>query len=81
MSDDTDTHAAERMRWAYEDAAREEQLRAGRGSGPGYLGKPSEVSMMMELDGYTEAAIALAVRTAAYDTATERLIVGAGGST
>lgn len=37
--------------------------------------------MMMELDGYTEAAIALAVRTAAYDTATERLIVGAGGST
>ena len=75
---DTPDHAAQRMAWAYEDAAREEaQFQAGLASARTYIGKPSEVAMMMERDGYSEVGITFAMRHAGYDTQTERLIIGA----
>lgn len=82
MSDrphDTPEHQEQRAAWAYEQAAREEaQFQARQAiAAPVYIGKPSEVAMALELDGYTEAGIAFAMRHASYDTTTERLIIGA----
>ena len=76
---DTPDHAAQRMAWAYEDAAREEaQFQARQAiAARVYIGKPSEVAMALEADGYTEAGIAFAMRHARFDTTTERLIIGA----
>lgn len=76
---DTPDHAAQRAKWAYEDASREEvQFQARQAiAAPVYIGKASEVAMAMEADGHTEAGIAFAIRHAGYDTQTERLIIGA----
>ena len=68
---DTPEHQAQRAAWAHEQAAREKAARGAQADSREYVGKPSEVRMAMEADGYDADQIAGHIRMARYDEATQ----------